>query len=107
VCWAYVSPDTNAGTPWPTNGFTGRATLLADALTPTGGLGNTAGAFMLCSDPTITALSVFNANAIRKVSATQLSLTLQTSALRKGATNISSGLRFWLAPRNVGLGAQQ
>ena len=122
--WAYVNPDTNTGIPWPTSGFTGRATLLADALTATGmtfedsanwkctdpstgGVGNTAGAFLLCSDSTITALNVSNTNAIRKVSATQLSLTLQTSALRKGATNVSSGLRFWLAPRNVGLGAQQ
>jgi len=31
-----MSVHTNTGTPWPTSGFTGRATLLADALTATG-----------------------------------------------------------------------
>uniref|UniRef100_UPI0025FBF29C PulJ/GspJ family protein n=1 Tax=Deinococcus sp. TaxID=47478 RepID=UPI0025FBF29C len=33
---AYVNPGTDAAQPWPTTGFTGRATLLADGLTATG-----------------------------------------------------------------------
>uniref|UniRef100_UPI0025E6F7F9 hypothetical protein n=1 Tax=Deinococcus sp. TaxID=47478 RepID=UPI0025E6F7F9 len=121
---AYVNPGTDAAQPWPTTGFTGRATLLADGLTATGmkfedsaswkctdpaatsGVGTSAGALMLCSDPAITALNVTNANALRTVSATQLSVTLQSSALRKGSANVSSDLRFWLAPRNVGTGVQ-
>ncbi|ULH17704.1 prepilin-type N-terminal cleavage/methylation domain-containing protein (plasmid) [Deinococcus sp. KNUC1210] len=120
--WAYVNPDNNSTVPWPTSGFQGRATLLADYLTSggmvfedsatwkctdptTGGIGTTGGSFTNCSD--ITSPVISGTNAQRLVSATQLSVTLQTGTMRNGQLRTISGLRFWIGPRNVGLGAKQ